>query len=150
MPSYAYKTISSNGEIKEKKIEANSEHEARTDLMRKGIQVVSFKEISHKENIIIFKRTKKPSADEIGTVIRQLSILIKAGVPIVEGLYGLSEQASSEVLKKCLNEIAQDVSYGSSLSDALEKHQDVFPNLAVQMAKVAEAGGTLADTMSRL
>ncbi|MGQ9454325.1 MAG: type II secretion system F family protein [Armatimonadota bacterium] len=95
-------------------------------------------------------RAGKPSADEMASVVRQLSILVRAGVPLVESLQSLAEQARSQLLRVCLDSMAKDVSYGMALSDAFARQQIVFPALAVEMARVAEAGGNLAETLDKL
>jgi type IV pilus assembly protein PilC len=79
-----------------------------------------------------------------------MSILVRAGVPLVESLQGLAEQARSQVLRACLEQMTTDVSQGTALSDAFSRHPAVFPNLAVEMARVAEAGGSLAQAIERL
>lgn len=93
---------------------------------------------------------KKPPAEEVAGTIRQLSILVRAGVPLVESINGLAEQAKSPSLRACLEEVAVDVSQGSSLSETFSKFPWVFPKLAIEMARIAEAGGNLAESMGRL
>jgi len=93
---------------------------------------------------------KRPPADEVASTIRQLSILMRAGVPLVESLKGLAEQAKSPALRASLEEVALDVSQGSTLSETFSKFPSVFPKLAVEMARIAEAGGNLAQSLERL
>lgn len=151
MPVYAYKAMTSSGVLREGKCEALSEGEARTQLGRKGERVLQMNELA---GAIAAKRTtgggKKPSIDEVASTIRQLSILIRAGVPLVEGLTGLAEQTASPVLHRTMAAVSLDVSQGSALSDCFAAHPDVFPALAVEMARIAEAGGNLADSLERL
>lgn len=124
---------------------------ARAELQRKGEHVIQIREISEEQaEGKGAHKGKKPSTEEVSSVIRQMSILIRAGVPLVESLQGLSEQAKSEILKSCLQEMALAVSQGTALSDAFSAYPNVFPSLAVEMAKVAEAGGNLSDAMARL
>lgn len=93
---------------------------------------------------------RKPSADEVASTVRQMSILVRAGVPLVECLSGLAEQTRSQTLKASLEQMAVDVSHGMALSDAFSRQKRVFPTLATEMSRVAEAGGSLADTLDRL
>lgn len=95
-------------------------------------------------------RARKPSADEVASAVRQLSILVRAGIPLVESLQSLAEQARSQLLRVCLESMATDVSQGMALSDAFARQQMVFPALAAEMSRVAEAGGNLADTLDKL
>ncbi len=151
MPEYAYRAITASGSLKEKRIEAQSESEARATLRNRGENVVHLRELTAAQA----SRSRggggrKVSADEVASTIRQMSILIRAGVPLVEGISGLSEQVKSPVLSNCLRSVASDVSHGASLSDSFAKYPAVFPKLAVEMARIAEAGGNLSESMSRL
>ncbi|MDH7601012.1 MAG: type II secretion system F family protein [Armatimonadota bacterium] len=93
---------------------------------------------------------KRPSTDEVASVVRQMSILVRAGVPLVESLQGLAEQTRSQALKASLEQMAADVSHGMALSDAFARQAKVFPALAAEMSRIAEAGGSLAETLGRL
>lgn len=151
MPIYAYTAMAPSGALTESKVEAASEAQARMLAQRKGERVVRIRELAVKEAPQPkAKRGKKASPDEIATTIRQMSILIKAGVPLVEVIEGIGAQAKSEALSRCLQTVALDVSHGTSLSDAFAAHPAVFPKLAVEMAKIAEAGGNLSESMERL
>ncbi len=150
MPIYAYKAISPSGGLKESRIEAASEAAARTLLRGRGENVVNIGEARQETPLASCAKGKKPSCDEVASVIRQLSILIRAGVPLVESLEGLAAQTKSPMLRSCLGQVTLDVSQGSGLSEAFSRHPSVFPNLAVEMARIAEAGGNLAQSMERL
>lgn len=151
MPVYAYRAVTPLGVMREDKIEATSEAHARSLLENKREYVVKMQELDDRTGGRAGAGLgKKPSADELGTTIRQISILLRAGIPLVEGLHSLAEQARLGVLRRCLESVANDVSQGASLSEAFVKHPDIFPQLAVDMAKIAEAGGDLAESMARL
>lgn len=151
MPVYAYKAVTPLGVMREDKIEATSEAHARSLLENKREYVVKLHEMADGPGgHSTLAAGRKPSADEMAGTIRQISILLHAGIPLVEGLDSLAEQARTGLLRRSLQQVGSDVSQGASLSDAFQKHPAVFPQLAVDMAKVAEAGGDLSDTMSRL
>jgi type IV pilus assembly protein PilC len=149
MPLFAYKAMTATGMLNEGTVEAESEPQAKARLQSRGERALRISELGGQASGAV-KRGKRPSGDELGATIRQMSILVRAGVPLVEGLQGLAEQARSPMLKACLAEVTKDVSQGSALSEAFAKHPHVFPTLAVEMAKVAEAGGNLADALSKL
>lgn len=151
MPIYSYTAVTVSGGLRESTLEAASEARARAHLQARGERVVRMRELSAdsapKPKV---QRGKKPSTDEVASTIRQLSMLVRAGVPLVEGLQGLGDQARSPLLRTCLQEVTRDVSQGATLSDAFSRHPLVFPTLAVEMARVAEAGGDLAEAMGKL
>ncbi|MEN6581745.1 MAG: type II secretion system F family protein [Armatimonadota bacterium] len=137
--------------MRNSKIEALSEAHARKAIKAKGEQVLQIKEANSTQAADDNTRpTKKVPIDEVAGAIRQISILVRAGVPLVEGLNGLAEQAKSPALRACVEQVTLNVSQGMSLSDAFSQHPNVFPTLAVEMAKVAEAGGNLSEAMERL
>lgn len=140
--------MTASGTLKDGTVEAESEPQAKARLQARGERVLRISEAGGPATAA--KRGKRPSVDEVGTTIRQLSILVRAGVPLVEGLQGLTEQARSPMLQAALADITKEVSHGSALSDAFAKYPQVFPTLAVEMAKVAEAGGNLAEALSKL
>jgi len=151
MPVYAYKALSPAGAAKDNRIEATSEAQARSMLRLRGEHVVSIRELSSGQaSKSSGARGKKPSADDVAGTVRQLSIMIRAGVPLVEGLSGLGEQARSPLLAQALAKMANDVSQGAALSEAFAQHPSVFPSLAVEMAGMAEAGGNLSESLSKL
>ncbi len=151
MPVYAYRAITPLGVMKEDTIEATSEAHARSLLQNKRQYVLKLQQLDQRRHTTTrLVSARKPSIDEIATTVRQISILLRAGIPLVEGLGGLVEQARSAALRTCLQEVASDVSQGDALSDGFAKHPHIFPRLAVDMARIAEAGGDLAGSMSRL
>ena len=151
MPIYVYRALNPSGATKDSRIEAQSEAQARSMLRLRGQHIVGMRELpSGQAQRGSGARGRRPSADDVAGTIRQLSIMIRAGVPLVEGLSGLAEQARSPVLAHALETMGTDVSQGGSLSESFAKHPSVFPNLAVEMAGVAEAGGNLAESLSKL
>ena len=81
---------------------------------------------------------------------RQLSTLVGAGVPIVQSLAILETQAENPAFKEVLNAVRGDIESGLSISDALQKHPDAFPELYTSMIKAGELGGILDTILERL
>ncbi|MHC4585968.1 MAG: type II secretion system F family protein, partial [Planctomycetota bacterium] len=108
----------------------------------------------------IFRRTR---TRDICRIARQLATLLRAGMPLVPALSALVEQlqGSSERKVICLGsrenplalvmkEVCNCVNAGSSLSDALGRHPEVFSNVFVNMVAAGETSGTLEDVFLRL
>ncbi len=81
---------------------------------------------------------------------RQFSTMIDAGLPIVQSLDILAEQTENKPLKKTIRDVRRDVSGGTTLADALEKHPKVFDDLYVNMVRAGEAGGVLNTILNRI
>lgn len=153
MPLYVCKTISRDGTMTSTKVEALTDAQAKIRLQRDGAAVVvEVRELrnSVQSSAAHARRVNKLSIDELASATMQLSILVRSGVPLVESLRSLAEQARSQVLCTSLSEVATDVSHGMALSDAFSRQPRVFPTLAVEMAKISEAGGNLAESLGRL
>jgi len=93
---------------------------------------------------------QKVKYDDIIFFTRQLQTIIKAGIPLISGLKALEEQTMNARLKDIIKEIYQDIDKGTSFSDALSKHDSVFPEIYVSMVRAGEIGGVLDDVLERL
>jgi type IV pilus assembly protein PilC len=81
---------------------------------------------------------------------RQLATLIEAGLPLLRGLRLLREQEESRGLQKIVDNIAEQIEGGGSLSEALAQHPKVFNPLYINMVKAGELSGALEVTLRRL
>lgn len=81
---------------------------------------------------------------------RQLSTLINAGLPLVQSLRSVSGQIQKKKFKLVLNEVIADVEAGTSFSEALAKHPQVFNQVYVSMVAASETSGTLDEGLERL
>ena len=101
------------------------------------------------------KRKSIPGARKIVNVLlpafsRQLSAMLSAGMPIVATLEALDEQTDNPNFKKVITEVRLALENGATLSDALEQFPSIFDKLYCNMVRGGEAGGQLAETISRL
>jgi type IV pilus assembly protein PilC len=84
------------------------------------------------------------------TFTRQLSTLQDAGLPILRSIAILEQQQKPGLLKKSLADVHEEVSSGSSLSDAMAKHPKAFNKLYTKMIAAGEVGGVLDLILQRL
>lgn len=97
-----------------------------------------------------FLRLKKVRLSDLLTFTRQLSTLVRAGVPILRSLDSLIAQTTNPYLRQIIEEIRRDVTGGISLADALSKHPRVFSPLYISMVRVAEAAGNMGEVLSKI
>ena len=88
--------------------------------------------------------------EEIVLFTRQLATMIAAGIPLLECMEILQEQAESRPFHLLLDHVIEDVRGGQDLSTALEKHPKVFSDVYVSMIKAGEASGQIDDILGRL
>src|SRR5207302_7430420 len=81
---------------------------------------------------------------------RQFSVMIDAGLPLVQCLEILATQQEHRVLRRALIQIRQDVESGSNLADSMRKHPKIFNDLYTNMVAAGEAGGILDTILQRL
>jgi len=90
-----------------------------------------------------------PIRDQI-LFAKRLSVLVKAGVPILTGLQMLNKQNTSRSIKHILKSVITDVENGSFLSSSLRKFEKVFGELAVNIIEIGEISGTLPENLNYL
>lgn len=88
--------------------------------------------------------------DEIYEFTRQLSVMLKAGVPLYDSLEAIGEQTESPKLKQVIGETAQGISEGRSFSDSLAEHPRVFGQMIINMVRAGESAGVVDDVLTRL
>src|SRR5256714_3875208 len=81
---------------------------------------------------------------------RQFSVMIDAGLPLVQCLEILGSQQDNKAMKRALIQIQQDVESGSNLADSMRKHPKIFNDLYTNMVAAGEAGGILDTILQRL
>ena len=150
MPVYIWKGKNSRGEKRKGELEAPDQAAALTHLKRLRISdpVVKEKPKDIFENVALFK--PKVSGKDIVVFTRQLSTMINAGLPLVQGLEILEKQQENATFKKALGDIRNDVEAGSTLADSMRKKPKIFDNLFTNMIDAGETGGILDTILSRL
>jgi type IV pilus assembly protein PilC len=86
----------------------------------------------------------------LAVTTRQLATMIGAGLPVVQGLHLLAEQAEGPILRRTLLDVAQRVAAGSTLAETVERHPDVFPPLYSSLVRAGELAGVLDAVLHRL
>jgi type IV pilus assembly protein PilC len=117
-------------------------------LSRQGIVVSGIRE-KGKEAALPRAGRKVPSK-KVAVFTRQFSVMIDAGLPLVQCLEILATQQDHKSFQKILFQVRQDVESGSSLAEAMRKHPRAFDALYVNMVAAGESGGILDTILQRL
>jgi type IV pilus assembly protein PilC len=154
MPQFSYKARSSTGSVTTAVLEAPDQRSAVDRLRGQKMSIIEIKEVQDNKIAEFLKKVNpfKPgvSSKELVLFSRQLSTLVSAGVPIVQGLTILIEQAETPLFKKIVTHIREDIEQGISITDAMKKHPVAFTELYVSMIKAGEVGGILDVILERL
>ena len=130
--------------------EAASQDELRALLRREQIVLTQASEKGRVVSIPKLGRRKKVSAKELAVFTRQFSVMIDAGLPLVQCLDILAEQQNNAFFKDVLRQVRQNVEEGATLYAALERHPKVFDSLYTHMVEAGETGGVLDLILQRL
>lgn len=149
---YRYKAINQDtNEEKNGTIEASTADIAIAALQRRKLIIIS---IVAADNLPFFEKMmtmgKKVSYREVVILSRQIATLFQAQVSALRVFQLLGQESESELLKKYLAEVSEDIQGGMSLSNALGKHPDVFSNFYVNMVRAGEESGNLSNTFNYL
>ncbi len=90
------------------------------------------------------------AAKRIAIFTRQFSVMLDAGLPLVQCLEILGEQEENKNFRAIIQQVRTDVESGASLADAMRKHPKAFDDLFVNMIAAGEAGGILDIILQRL
>lgn len=144
---FNYQCSTKRGKIKTGLIEAGSEFEAKKALEAKNLLVINLKPLqSLRLNFFIFPRRLRTL--DLLVLTKNLSILIKSGLTLVESFDTIAEQSSGR-LKRLIGNISERVKTGVSLATALEE-QKCFPPLYVNLIRSGESSGTLEENLNYL
>jgi type IV pilus assembly protein PilC len=149
MPSFVWKGKNRFGAFQEGVLIADSRDAASAALRRQNIQVASIRE-KGKEIKLLPKFPHGISSKRVAIFTRQFSVMLDAGLPLVQCLEILGEQEEDRVFREIIQQVRSDVESGSSLADAMRKHPKAFNNLYVSMISAGEAGGILDIILQRL
>jgi type IV pilus assembly protein PilC len=148
MPNYSWKGRTRGGRVQEGVLVAESKEAAVASLRKQQIIVTAVTEKG--KEFALPKLGGRVSQKELAIFTRQFSVMIDAGLPLVQCLEILGSQQENKAFQKVLLQVRQDVESGSSLADALRKHPRVFDDLFCNMIAAGEAGGILDTILQRL
>ena len=150
MPTYAFKGRNRLNELIAGEKDAASQDELRALLRREQIVLTTATEKGRDFAIPKLGRRKKVKAKELAVFTRQFSVMIDAGLPLVQCLDILAEQQQNAFFKDVLRQVRQNVEEGATLFSAMEKFPKVFDSLFTSMVEAGETGGVLDLILQRL
>jgi type IV pilus assembly protein PilC len=148
MPTFEWKGTARNGQTQTGVLVADSKDAVINLMRRQQIVVTAVKEKGKEIALPKFGGGVPPQSVAIFT--RQFSVMIDAGLPLVQCLEILGTQQDHKGFKRTLIQVRQDVESGSNLADAMRKHPKVFNDLYTNMVAAGEAGGILDTILQRL
>ena len=149
MPGYQYQGKSRTGSTVSGERNAENKTQLVALLRREQITPTTIKE-KGKEFAIPKVAKGTVSAKELSIFFRQFSVMIDAGLPLVQCLEILGANQENKFFKKALTDIRTTVEGGSTLANAMRKYPKIFSDLHTNMIEAGETGGILDTILQRL
>src|ERR671932_1262792 len=150
MPTYVFKGRNRLNETVVGERVADNREALRQILRREQVTLTSVKEKGREIGIPKIGGRKKVKAKELAVFTRQFSVMIDAGLPLVQCLEILAQQQDNKFFQQVLLQVRQDVEEGSTLAIAMARHPKVFDQLYSNMVEAGETGGILDLILQRL
>lgn len=153
MALYFYQAFTKDGKKVSGNFDAGSAQAVRDHLAKNGLfpATIVLATTNQPQNISFFKRLFAPKVTDKDKIFltKQLAVLLKAGVPLLEALELLIEQTEGG-LRTIVIELKDGIKEGKSLADGLSKYPRVFDTTYVQLVRAGEASGRLEIILERL
>jgi type IV pilus assembly protein PilC len=149
MPSFEWKGRTRSGQSQEGQLLADSRDAAVAVLRRQQIQVTSIRE-KGREIKLIPRIPRGVGSKRVAIFTRQFSVMLDAGLPLVQCLEILGEQEENRTFQSIIQQVRSDVESGASLADSMRKHPKAFDSLYTNMVAAGESGGILDIILQRL
>ena len=150
MPTYVFKGRNRLNEIVVGERVADTREALRSILRREQVTLTSVKEKGREIGIPKIGGRKKVKSKDLSVFTRQFSVMIDAGLPLVQCLEILAQQQENKYFQQILMQVRQDVEEGSTLATAMARHPRVFDQLYSNMVEAGETGGILDIILQRL
>jgi len=153
MPLFEYTALDSKGRKKNGFVDAVTIQSAREKLRADGFFIVNLTSAAvaaRGRERVSFPVFVRFSRSDLASMTRQLSTLLRAGLPLVQALEALVEQMEKPAVRKTLSGVRNLINEGASFHEALAQYPGVFPPMYIQMCRAGEAGGFLDEIMRRL
>lgn len=150
MPTYVFKGRNKLNEIVVGERVADNRDALRQILRREQVTLTSVKEKGREIGIPKIGGRKKVKSKDLSIFTRQFSVMIDAGLPLVQCLEILAQQQDNKYFQQVLLQVRQDVEEGSTLAAAMGRHSRVFDQLYSNMVEAGETGGILDLILQRL
>ena len=148
MPSFEWKGRDRGGRAQSGVLVADNKEAVFAVLRRQQVVPIAVKEKGKEITLPRLRRGINEKAVAIFT--RQFSVMIDAGLPLVQCLQILGEQQEHKGFQRIILQVREDVEAGSSLANAMKRQPQAFNDLFVNMVAAGEAGGILDTVLQRL
>lgn len=155
MQIYNYIALKNNKDIVKGKVEGNSLREARENIRKLGFLPTKIVEegssnTENKESVIVPKKMQRLSLQEKIDFTSTLQILAQSGIPIIESLVFIENDAAKPRIRLVANEMRRQIMAGATFAETIAKYPHIFGHIYIGLVKAGEASGELEKVLDRL
>lgn len=150
MPTYTYVARNKSGAKQRGSLTADNRQTATMQLQQRGLIPEKLQEKTGAFSMGGSTLNRKVKTTELLVFTRQLSTIVSAGLPLMQGLDILADQTDDPNFSAVIDAVAQEVESGETFSDSLRKYPKAFPDLYISMIRAGEAGGDLDGVLLQL
>ena len=149
MPIYSYEALKSGKEVIKGEVTASSLKDARDVIRKMGFvptKIYEFNDPKAKKSKSISSLSLAEKIDFIST----LQILLQSGIPAVESLMFMEQEAARKKIRELSRVLKTQIMAGSTFADTLARYPNVFGHIFIGLIKAGEEAGELEKTMGRI
>ncbi|MGB5642801.1 MAG: type II secretion system F family protein, partial [Gammaproteobacteria bacterium] len=154
MPVFQYKAATIDGEIFNGTLNGTSREQVVAQIQSLGQVPIQVDEASQpgqgRSHTLRLRRSRRITDEHITNATRELSTLLRAGLPLDRALSILASLSESERMKELLENVREQVKGGATLADAMQAQEGVFNRFYLNLLRAGEAGGALEVVLERL
>jgi len=147
MKAYVYEAMVADGQLVRGESAAEDPLALQSLLERRGLTLVAAKERRARRIEIVRGRS---SSEDLIEFTRSMAGLLAAGIPLMQILEDLGEQAEKKMWRDLLADVRNKIEDGSTVSEALATHPKVFDELFINLVRAGEEGGKLKHSFEKL
>lgn len=149
MNRYRYNAVDLNGQQCSGIIHAATSEAATEDLAKQGLYLLELsKQSALSSRIYTLLNRHKVKRLDIIDFASNLSVMIKAGLPLISSLSDLADSTENRALKSAVLDIKKRVEQGATFSDAVSAHRILFPDIFIRLVSVGEETGRFERSLS--
>lgn len=154
MAQYKFEGRSNQGQAIKGELSGASVDAVAAVLIGRGITPVKIEEVSLSASVVkkidVMLGAEKVPVVDLVMFCRQMYTVTKAGIPLTRGIRGLASSVRHEHFRDVLNDVAERLETGMSLSRSMHQHPKVFDSLFVSMINVGESSGKLDEVFRQI
>ena len=140
MPFFNYKAIDNYGEVVKGMIEDTDVDVAYDNITSSGLHILKIQQSDWFSDLYLKTvRTRSVKASEIIEFANSLSVMQRAGLPLLTSISDIAESVDNKQFTERLREIGRNIELGQSFSQALKRHQDIFPEIFISLIAIGDS-----------